>query len=434
MYDTKVDKPVPVDYDTAWSRNRERWGGYLKSLDSAHLRGLPDAVARWVSVKSMMTLLGNWRAARGDLHHDGVIPSYSNPDFNGFWAWDSWKHAAALAEFAPKLARDQMRAMFDYQAADGMVPDCVFLDKAKDNWRDTKPPLAVWAALRIYRATGDKAFLAEMYDKLVRYHRWWFTARDHDHNGLAEYGSTDGTAIAAKWESGMDNAVRFDAIAMLKNGDGAWSMNQESVDLNADLYKGDMELAHVASILGKTQDHDSWLKDAAAMKTSIQARMFDKQRGYFFDAKLGRDELVTINGSEGWIPLWAGVASAEQARSVARVMLDPAKFNTYMPFPTLAADDPRVAPIKGYWRGPVWLDQAYFGVEALRRYGDDRQADDMARHLVLNAKGLTSQASIYENYDPLTGQGYQSHNFSWSAASYLLLLQQDVGDQHEHRR
>ena len=83
---------------------------------------------------------------------------------------------------------------------------------------------------------------------------------------------------------------------------------------------------------------------------------------------------------------------------------------------------------------PVWLDQAYFGVEALRRYGDDHQADEMARRLVLNADGLTQQAPIYENYDPLTGHGYQSPNFSWSAASYLLLLQQEAGSQGDHRR
>ena len=71
----------------------------------------------------------------------------------------------------------------------------------------------------------------------------------------------------------------------------------------------------------------------------------------------------------------------------------------------------------------MWLDQAYFGVEALRRYGYDRQADAMTRRLVLNVGGLTQQAPMYENYDPLTGRGYQSPNFSWSAASYLLLMQ-----------
>lgn len=429
VYDVRAETPPPVDVATAWAKNRERWGGYLKSVASSHLPSLPDATARRVSVKAILTLLGNWRAARGDLHHDGVIPSYSNPDFNGFWAWDSWKHAAALARFAPELARDQMRAMFDFQAADGMVPDCLYLDKAGNNWRDTKPPLAVWATLEIYRATSDKAFLAEMYDKLVRYHRWWFTARDHDHNGLAEYGSTDGSKVAAKWESGMDNGVRFDAISMLKNGEGAWSMNQESVDLNAYLYKEKLDLAQAATILGKTQDHARWLKEAATMKAVIQIRMFDKTRGYFFDSKLGSGDPVRVYGSEGWVPLWAGVASPDQAKSVIRVMLDPSKFATVMPFPTLAADDPHFSPIKGYWRGPVWLDQSYFGVEAIRRYGYDRQADDMARRLVLNAKGLTQQAPMYENYDPLTGQGYQSPNFSWSAASYLLLLQKRTSDE-----
>ncbi|HEX7914594.1 MGH1-like glycoside hydrolase domain-containing protein [Rudaea sp.] len=422
VYDARSETPPAVDYAQAWQKNRERWSGYLKTVDASRLAGVPDETARRIAVKSILTLLGNWRAAHGDLHHDGVIPSYSNPDFNGFWAWDSWKHAVALARFAPALARDQMRAMFDYQADDGMVPDCIYLDKANNNWRDTKPPLAAWAVHEIHRATDDKAFLAEMYAKLVRYHRWWFAKRDHDHNGLAEYGSTDGTKIAAKWESGMDNGARFDAIAMLRNSDGAWSMDQESADLNAYLYLEKLELAEIANALGKTQEGEQWIREAATMKAAIQKRMFDSSRGYFFDVKLGRNKFVPIYGSEGWTALWAGVATPEQAQVVAHTMLDPKKFSTRFPFPTLAADDPRFSPIKGYWRGPVWIDQAWFGVEALKRYGFDRQADEIAKQLILNAKGLTEQAPMYENYDPLTGEGHQSRNFSWAAASYLFLL------------
>lgn len=421
LYDADAKAPA-VDDAAAWTANRARWAGYLKTVPSYHLQGVDNDVARRVAAKSMMILLGNWRAARGDLQHDGVIPSYSNPDFNGFWAWDSWKHAAALALFAPDLARDQMRTMFDYQGADGMVPDCVFLGKAENNWRDTKPPLATWATLAIYRATGDRAFVAEMYDKLVRYHRWWFQARDHDRDGLAEFGSTDGTRIAAAWESGMDNAVRFDGARMIRNGEGAWSLDQESVDLNAYLYREKLELAELASVLGKATDQAMWLKEAAAMKPLIQQRMFDAKAGYFFDIRLPGHEPVRVYGSEGWAPLWAGVATQDQAKAVSRVMLDPNKFATVMPFPTLAKDDPHFSPIKGYWRGPVWMDQAYFGVEALRHYGFNNEANDMARRLVLNAQGLTGQGTTYENYDPLTGHGYQSPNFSWSAASFLMLL------------
>lgn len=421
-YDANVEPPA-IDYAHAWEANRARWAGYLKAVAGSHLPGLPDEVARRVAAKAVVTLLGNWRAARGDLRHDGVVPSYSNPDFNGFWAWDSWKHAAALAWFAPELARAQIRAMFDYQAADGMLPDCVFLHRADDNWRDSKPPLATWAVMQVYRATGDRAFLAAMYDRLVRYHRWWFAARDHDRDGLAEYGSTDGTRIAAAWESGMDNAVRFDHVAMLKNGEHAWSMDQESVDLNAYLYREATELARIADVLGKPQDASTWRKQAAAMESAIRSRMYDAKLGWFFDAKLDGSGLVRVYGSEGWAPLWAGVATPAQAAAVEKTMMDARKFATAMPFPTLAADDPHFAPIKGYWRGPVWMDQSLFGVEALRRYGYRAEADAMARRLVLAAKGLAAgQATFRENYDPLTGNGYQSQNFSWSAASYLLLL------------
>lgn len=276
-----------ADEPALWRHNRTRWDGYLRAVASSHIEGVPDEIARHVAVKAVQTLIGNWRSARGDLRHDGVIPSYSADYFNGFWAWDSWKHAAALAWFAPDLARDQMRAMFDFQAANGMVADSVYLDAKENNWRNTKPPLAAWATLEIHRATGDAAFVAEMYDQLVRYHRWWFAERDHDRNGLAEFGATDGTRIAAAWESGMDNAVRFDEAKMLANGEGAWSLDQESVDLNAYLYREKRDLAELAGILGRTAERDAWRREAEAMKQRIGTRFFDADAGWFFDVRLG---------------------------------------------------------------------------------------------------------------------------------------------------
>lgn len=423
VYDARTASPAAVDFDKAWTDNRSRWDGYLQVAARAHRTGLPDATARHIAIKAIETLLGNWRAARGDLHHAGVVPAYTNPDFNEcVWAWDSWKQAAGLALFAPKIAEDNLLEMFDYQAVDGMIPDLVCLHAKDNNWRNTKPPLATWAALRIYLANGDKAFLRALYPRLVRYHDWWFANRDHMHDGLAEYGSTDGTLKAAKWESGMDDDARFDHAKMLRNGQHAWSMDQESVDLNAYLYRDAVDLAEVAGTLGDHVQQAAWQQRAATMKAKLDARFFDKSLGYFFDVRIPDGTFVTTYGPAGWIPLWAGAATPAQAKAVAKVMADPHKFDTWMPFPTLAADDPRFAPVKGYWRGPVWLDQAYFGVRGLERYGFDAQADRMALRLFTHAQGLTGDAPIRETYDPLTGHGQNSRNFSWSAASYLMLL------------
>src|SRR5699024_480424 len=196
-----------------------------------------------LAVKAIETLITNWRSAAGDLLHGGAFPSVSYQEFYGFWSWDTWKIAAGIALFAQKWAEESILAMFDYQQADGMIPDVIYFNKEDNNLRDTKPPLSTWAVYQVFKQTHDTAFIANLYPKLKKYHYWWYKNRDHDGNGLCEYGSTDGTRIAAAWESGMDNAVRFDSGKMLKNNVHAWSLNQESVDLNAYLYQEKCYLA-----------------------------------------------------------------------------------------------------------------------------------------------------------------------------------------------
>lgn len=422
-YGARAPSSAAVDFARAWAANRARWRGYLRVASRAHRPGLPDATARRVAAKAIETLVGNWRDARGGLRHAGVVPSYSNPDFNEcVWAWDSWKQAAGLSLFAPAIGEDNLLEMFDFQAANGMIPDLVCLRAKDNNWRNSKPPLAAWAALRLYRAHHDRAFLRALYPKLARYHDWWLANRDHRGDGLMEYGSTDGTLQAAKWESGMDNSARFDHAAMLQNGKHAWSLNQESADLNAYLYRDATALAAAAGILDRPAQQALWRRRAAALKAHIDTRFFDSALGYFFDVRIPDGAFITTYGPAGWIPLWAGAAAPAQAQAVAQVIADPHKFDTFMPFPTLAASDPRFAPVHGYWRGPVWLDQAYFAVRGLERYGFDAQANRMALRLFTHAQGLTGNAPIRETYDPLTGQGQNSRNFSWSAASYLMLL------------
>ena len=131
----------------SFEENRRRWDGYLQRLDKSLLPRYRREPYRTIALKSLQTLLLNWRSPAGELRHAGLFPALHYRGFHGFWAWDSWKHAAALAALDPALAKEQVRALFDFQDAAGMVADCVFRDPAVDapNWRDTKPPLAAWA-------------------------------------------------------------------------------------------------------------------------------------------------------------------------------------------------------------------------------------------------------------------------------------------------
>jgi putative isomerase len=405
-------------------------------------------------VKSLETLVTNWRGAAGRIEHDGITPSLSYKWFTGgVWSWDTWKQAVGTARFEPSLAQEQIRSMFDHQIrADsaerpqdaGMIPDAIFYNDIKQgggNWneRNSKPPLAAWAVWEVFAGSGDIRFLRELYPKLAAYQAWWYRNRDHDGNGLAEYGATvdplnatpEDQRLAAAWESGMDNAPRFDkalgtAVVPNKGADGrvvGYSVNQESVDLNAYLAADQGYLAKIAAVLGKPAEAGRWAGKSRATHAAVRENMYDAGSGWFYDKALGSKELLTARGRgiEGAIPLWSGSASRSQADAVRRKLNDPAEFATKVPFPTVSKSSPYFQSTK-YWRGPVWLDQAYFALGGLRRYGYGREADTRTGQLVAGAAGLRGNGPIMENYDPLTGNPLNSPNFSWSAALLLPML------------
>ena len=452
-------KSALKDPEKAFVSNEKRWNGYLN-------RAIDKSGERYnkIAVKAIETLTTNWRSSAGAIKHDGVTPSVSYKWFNGFWAWDSWKQAVATVYFNEELAKNNIRALFDYQIQEddkirpqdkGAIIDAIFYnaDEERDgdggNWneRNSKPALATWAVWEVYKVSGDKEFLKEMYPKLKAYHEWWYTNRDHNKNGVAEYGgmvhkfnnSPEEIILAAAWESGMDNAVRFDVegygkddigVKVFENKDKnsklvGYSINQESVDLNSFLYAEKIDLAQMAEILGEKEDSENFYKSAAQLKEYINDKMFDEATGYYYDLQFdeaGNTKLLVNRGkgTEGYIPLWANAADKEKADKVVKNILDENVMNTYLPFPTAAKDNPKYNPTK-YWRGPVWLDQAYFGVIGLDNYGYTKEAQELTVKLFERSEGLLEDGAIRENYSPETGEGLHCSNFSWSASVYYLL-------------
>ncbi|NSC19955.1 glycoside hydrolase [Streptomyces albus subsp. chlorinus] len=427
------------------ARTESRWSGYLTRA----LERVPSHRRR-AAAKAVQTLLTNWRSPAGLLKKDVITPSLTYTWFaGGAWAWDSWKEAVSTALFEPRLAAAAIEAMFDHQITEdsaqrpqdaGMVPDAVFYNNVRQggiNWneRNSKPPLAAWAVWEVYRRGGDTGFLHRMYPKLTAYHAWWYRNRDHDGNGLAEYGATVDPAndsskerrLAAAWESGMDNAPRFDEVAVAANKDEGgrtvgYSLRQESVDLNCYLYAEKQYLARAARVLGRVADADRLLRERAALGKRIRSRMWDPKTRFFYDRALHGDPRTGAGkGIEGAIPLWARVATARQAAGVRTALTDEEQFATPLPMPTVARNNPAFDPT-GYWRGLVWLDQAYFAVLGLRAYGYHRDARRITERLLTRADGLLGEGPIHENYHPLTGKGRNSSNFSWSAAALLELL------------
>ena len=115
------------------------------------------------------------------------------------------------------------------------------------------------------------------------------------------------------------------------------------------------------------------------------------------------------------MPLFIKTASHERAESMAKMAADEQIFNSNMP--TVAYNNPEYS--QNYWRGPLWLNIAYFAAKGLKNYGFS-VADDIKENILSLVYGIKD--GIFENYDTKNRKGLCCSNFSWSAVFIIEFI------------
>ena len=116
------------------------------------------------------------------------------------------------------------------------------------------------------------------------------------------------------------------------------------------------------------------------------------------------------------MPLWAGIATRSQAERAHTYARDEKKL--YPCMPTVAFDHPKF-DATGYWRGSVWMNTAYFAIKGLYDYGFTATAKEIKNTLLT---WMSQNETIYENYNPITGQGKCAPDFSWSCVFAIEMV------------
>lgn len=115
-----------------------------------------------------------------------------------------------------------------------------------------------------------------------------------------------------------------------------------------------------------------------------------------------------------FMPLYIEMADpirAEQMNEIAKKHFLPG-------MPTVAYDSETYS--NEYWRGPCWLNVAYFAAKGLKKYGFDESANTI-RDTILDRVDRDG-IYIHENYDAVTGDGLCCKNFSWSCVFVRLFI------------
>jgi len=248
--------------------------------------------------------------------------------------------------------------------------------------------------------------------------RAWYGDSHEDSNGDSHGGyrlSRDFyTGDRAMRESGFDSSDRFGPFS------GA-THHYAPVCLNSLLYRYERDMAHLAHLLGKPQDALRWDRRANARAAAIGRYLWQPKEGVFADYDFVRNKPSTYAYLTSLYPLWAGVATREQANAAEQklnLFERPGGLSMSMNNSGLQWDEPCG------WAPTNWI--AVAGLDAMGFHAD---AVRIARHFDATVDaGFATDGTIREKYNVVAGNaevtikgGYTQNviGFGWTNAVYL---------------
>ena len=359
---------------------------------------------RELAERAYRTLMGNIYTEETYLWSPYRCVSPGKKNFRGIWNWDSAFHAVGLSRWDTELAKESILGFIWAQREDGLFPD-VLKTNGTIITGFSKPPVLAWASRIIYERDHKLDFLAEVYPRFVKNAAYWEAHRQD--RGLFHYDAdgkdADTYLLHVKYESGWDNSVRWD------NG----ITEYYAIDLNCFMVLFYRSLAFMADVLGFPSEKMLWQEKEKALSARILNVMWDENNRYFSDTHRLTGEVSSILTPASFMPLYIGIASREQAEAM-RVVAEE-RFKGKMP--TVSFDHPMYS--NDYWRGPTWLNVAYFAAKGLKNYGF--AVADAIKESILNMC-FEEKGGIYENYDSITGKGLCCNHFSWSSVFILEFI------------
>ncbi len=390
-------------------------------------------------------LLSNLR--RGVADWNGKEFSFVVPSLTGYpfqWFWDSCFHAIALTHLDLEQAKAEISTLLSGAQPDGFIPHIIFWEMEKQpdflsrnivgmtspNFSATiQPPIIAYAVERVFRATGDTAFLNMAVPILVAYYRWLRYHRDPDEDGLI--------AVIQPEEAGTDCSPKYDEalkleelsnrgfITALRKVYAAYEpmRGDDRRILAADIFHFEdvlvnsiyaFSLRSLARLLGDSPEADEFRREADKTRDALLDKCWNEQAGAFFDLSGVAEKQVEVVTISSLMPLvLSDLPRNIVERLVEQWVSNPEHFWLPYPLPSVPASDPRFMPgnPRGFiWRGPTWVNTNWFLSHSLKGHG----YPELAETIVTKTHVAIEQSGFREYYHPYTGEGLGARDFGWT--------------------
>ncbi len=302
----------------------------------------------------------------------------------------------------------------------------------------SQPPFLSEMVKDLYGIYRDKVWLFMAYGILCKEYSFWEAKRTTE-TGLARYGyNMDEGNIKAYADmirkrlpgldfSGMSDYDIVDNV--MSDAESGWDFNPRcemkqasfnKVDLNSILYSYEHNMEYFARELGLPQEEE-WKKRAEKRYTLMQELMFDGK--VFLDYNFKEKKHSEIFSCASFYPLWAGIATKEQAEStVAELHRLECEFGV-----AVCENGKRNAVYQ--WDYPNgWAPLHYIVVFALMRYGYKEDALRIACKYVKAIEDINEKTgALWEKYNVVEGTTNVKDEYKmpemlgWTAGIYLVL-------------
>jgi alpha,alpha-trehalase len=345
------------------------------------------------------------RRANGVLPFDYVVPSGV---YEELWDWDAFfvgLHLISVDKANGVYLKNWCLNFLRFTEPDGQTPGGLRPWAGRDARLYHIKPLMGQAAYYASTSLGDFIWVEPLWDKMAA----CVTYRER-------FMSDNPTGLVKWWdglESGADNNPTL--VPRYHNSIAAGDVNGFMVlDYRA--------MAIIADRLGRTEESTAFKERALRLGQAINRHLWDSDDASYYSYDSVERKRMRIVTYSNLIPLWAGLASAQQAKQmIERFVLNPAKLWSPFGIRSVAADEPSYNNenvIKPYsnWQGPIWPHANWMTMHALLRYGYPEQALEVAERVTrLCLADLATNGMMHENYHAETGAPLAAPNFvSWN--------------------
>ena len=404
------------------------------------------------------------------------------------WFWDSGFIAIGWAHIDMERAKQEIRSLLKGQWENGFIPHIVFHNDSDTYFPGpevhaanlspfsplvktsgiTQPPVLGFVLEELLNISDqDPAileFIDSVYDQVFQNHHYFYSNRDPKNEGLVY--------ICHNWEAGTDNTPIWDRIwdtfdvpdYDLKRRDTqlidashrptnkeyqyyihlielfkSWNYNDELIAekspflvqdplFNSMLIRSNESLIVLGKHLNRQTQIEQLQQWQLRAKSNFNSKLFNSELNSYVYYDLRNERYLNCISSSSFTPLFAGIPNDDQAKALVAHMSN-GRFDGHNERFLCASFDPTSSDYNSqkYWRGPIWINLNWLIYKGLKRYGFHSVADRVKSDSI----ELLGKYGFYEYFEPSItlnkslSKGYGGKNFSWSAALFLDLINEN---------